>query len=70
MVSLFSILLGGGWGAKGILEFRFGPSLGLRLEPRTKLNNLHHTCLLPRWVSGVGVLDNNDNDYLLVDNRV
>ena len=28
----------GGW-SKGILEFRFGTNLGLRLEARTKLNN-------------------------------
>ena len=27
-----------GW-SKGILEFRFGPNLGLRLETWTKLNN-------------------------------
>ena len=27
----------GGW-SKGILEFRFGPTLGLRLEAWTKLN--------------------------------
>ena len=34
---------GGGWWwwwwSKGILEFRFGPNLGLRLEAWTKLNN-------------------------------
>ena len=29
---------GGGW-SKGILEFRFGPNLGLRLEAWAKLNN-------------------------------
>ena len=28
---------GGGW-SKGILGFRFGPNLGLRLEAWTKLN--------------------------------
>ena len=28
----------GGW-SKGILEFRFGPNLGLGLEAWTKLNN-------------------------------
>ena len=27
------------WWSKGILEFHFGPSLGLRLEAGTKLNN-------------------------------
>ena len=27
----------GGW-SKGILEFRFGPNLGLRLEAGSKLN--------------------------------
>ena len=26
---------GGGWWSKGILEFRFGPNLGLRLEAWT-----------------------------------
>ena len=26
------------WWSKGILEFRFGPNLGLRLEAWTKLN--------------------------------
>ena len=31
---------GGGWWSKGILEFRFGPNLGLRLEAWTKLNNI------------------------------
>ena len=34
--------VGGGWvggWSKGILEFRFGPNLGLRLEAGTKLNN-------------------------------
>ena len=31
--------MGGWWWSKGILEFRFGPSLGLRLEAWTKLNN-------------------------------
>ena len=31
---------GGGWWSEGILEFRFGPGLGLRLEAGTKLNNL------------------------------
>ena len=31
-------VVGGGW-SKGILEFRFGPILGLRLEAWTKLNN-------------------------------
>ena len=30
--------VGGGWWSKGILEFRFGPNLGLRLEAWTKLN--------------------------------
>ena len=30
---------GGWWWSKGILEFRFGPNLGLRLEAWTKLNN-------------------------------
>ena len=30
---------GGGW-SKGILEFRFGPNLGLKLEAWTKLNNI------------------------------
>ena len=30
---------GGGW-SKGILEFHFGPNLGLRLEAGTKLNNI------------------------------
>ena len=30
--------MGGGWWSKGILEFRFGPNLGLRLEAGTKLN--------------------------------
>ena len=30
----------GGWWSKGILEFRFGPNLGLRLEAGTKLNNI------------------------------
>ena len=29
----------GGWWSKGILELRFGPNLGLRLEAGTKLNN-------------------------------
>ena len=29
---------GGGW-SKGILEFRFGRNLGLRLQAGTKLNN-------------------------------
>ena len=29
----------GGWWSKGILEFCFGPNLGLRLEAWTKLNN-------------------------------
>ena len=28
------------WWSKGILEFRFGPNLGLRLEAWTKLNNI------------------------------
>ena len=28
------------WWSKGILEFRFGPNLGLGLEAWTKLNNL------------------------------
>ena len=32
--------VGGGWWSKGILEFRFGPNLGLRLEAWTKLNNI------------------------------
>ena len=32
------VVLVGGW-SKGILEFRFGPNLGLRLEAWTKLNN-------------------------------
>ena len=31
---------GWGWWSKGILEFRFGPSLELRLEAGTKLNNI------------------------------
>ena len=34
----FAVLVVGGW-SKGILEFRFGPNLGLRLEAWTKLNN-------------------------------
>ena len=29
---------GGGWWSKGILEFRFGPNLGLELKAWTKLN--------------------------------
>ena len=33
----FAVVVGGGW-SKGILEFRFGPDLGLRLEAWTKLN--------------------------------
>ena len=32
--------LGGGWWSKGILEFHFGPNLGLRLEAGTKLNKI------------------------------
>ena len=28
-----------GWWSKGILQFPFGPILGLRLEAGTKLNN-------------------------------
>ena len=31
--------MGGGRWSKGILEFRFSPNLGLRLEDGTKLNN-------------------------------
>ena len=31
--------VGGWWWSKGILEFRFGPNFGLRLEAWTKLNN-------------------------------
>ena len=33
------IWCGGGGCSKGILEFHFGPNLGLRLEAGTKLNN-------------------------------
>ena len=40
----FAVVVGGGgggwWWSKGILEFRFGPNLGLRLEAWTKLNNI------------------------------
>ena len=40
----FAVVGGGGggwwWWSKGILEFRFGPNLGLRLEAWTKLNNI------------------------------
>ena len=32
-------VVGGWWWSKGILEFHFGPDLGLRLEAGTKLNN-------------------------------
>ena len=32
--------VGGGWVVKGILEFCFGPNLGLRLEDGTKLNKM------------------------------
>ena len=35
----FGVGGGGWWWSKGILEFRFGPNLGLRLEAWTKLNN-------------------------------
>ena len=31
-------VVGGWWWSKGILEFRFGPNLGLKLEAGTKLN--------------------------------
>ena len=31
---------GGGWWSKGILEFHFGPNLGLRLGAGIKLNKL------------------------------
>ena len=40
------VVVGGGGGlSKGILEFRFGPNLGLRLEAWTKLNNSLGTSL-------------------------
>ena len=29
------------WWSKGIIEFRFGPNLGLELEAWTKLNNMN-----------------------------
>ena len=32
----------GWWWSKGILEFRFGPNLGLGLEAWTKLNNINY----------------------------
>ena len=36
----FGVVVGGWWWwSKGILEFRFGPNLGLGLEAWTKLNN-------------------------------
>ena len=35
---VFLWLVGGLWWSKGILEFRFDPNLGLRLEAETKLN--------------------------------
>ena len=34
----FAVVGGGGWWSIGILEFCFGPNLGLRLEGGTKLN--------------------------------
>ena len=34
----FGVVVGGWWWSKGILEFRFDPNLGLRLEAGTKLN--------------------------------
>ena len=35
------VVVGSGWWwSKAILEFLFGPNLGLRLEAGTKLNNL------------------------------
>ena len=34
----FGVGVSGGW-SKDILEFRFGPNLGLRLETGIKLNN-------------------------------
>ena len=40
--------VGGGWWSKGILEFRFGPNLGLRLEAGTKLNNVSISKLATR----------------------
>ena len=43
---------GGGRWSKGILEFRFGPSLGLRLEARTKLNNFADIEFVWWWVVG------------------
>ena len=62
----FAVVVGGGGGggwwwwrwvvwSKGILEFRFGTNLGLRLEAWTKLNN---TCksLVCCWVEGAWCL--------------
>ena len=37
--TLLKVCCGGGW-SKGILEFRFGPNIELRLEAWTKLNNM------------------------------
>ena len=42
---------GGGW-SKGILEFRFGPNLGLRLEAWTKRNKNHAIYLFPSLNGG------------------
>ena len=43
----FTVVVGGWcWWSKGILEFRFGPNLGLRLEAWTKLNNIESDIIL------------------------
>ena len=42
----FGVGGGGGW-SKGILEFRRGPNLGLRLEAGTKLNNISSSISCP-----------------------
>ena len=44
--------MGGGRWSKGILEFRFGPNLGLRLEAGTKLNNIADIEFVWWWVVG------------------
>ena len=39
--------MGDGW-SKGILEFPFGPNLGLRLEAGTWLNNCNQGKIVPK----------------------
>ena len=40
--------------SEGIIEFCFGPNLGLKLEAGTKLNNYASVCLRCMYLLGLG----------------